>query len=135
VSLSFMSRTCEARFGAAPVALRTMASGFLQDGLSLRVEDLDARGSIRVLLEGSAAVFAPGDLERLQERLVLVLKEAIRDPQRPISRLPLMPEAERRQVVEAWNRTEAPLPGEACVHARIEAQARRTPDAVAVLDG
>ncbi|HEX8243591.1 MAG TPA: amino acid adenylation domain-containing protein, partial [Longimicrobium sp.] len=48
-------------------------------------------------------------------------------------RLDLLPEVERRLVVEEWNRTEAgPLP-DACVHELFEAQVERTPGAVALV--
>jgi amino acid adenylation domain-containing protein len=36
------------------------------------------------------------------------------------------------RVLEEWNRTEAEYPSDACIHALFEAQAERTPDAVAV---
>ncbi|HEX8905758.1 MAG TPA: amino acid adenylation domain-containing protein, partial [Longimicrobiaceae bacterium] len=49
-----------------------------------------------------------------------------------LSRLQLLDEAERRMVVEEWNRTEAEVPRDVCVHELFEAQVERTPDAVAV---
>ena len=44
-----------------------------------------------------------------------------------MDRLELLPDAERRLVVEEWNGTEAAYPREACVHELFEAQAERTP--------
>ena len=41
--------------------------------------------------------------------------------------------AERRQVVEEWNRTAVAYPREQCVHELFEAQVARTPDAIAVV--
>ncbi|HEV2150362.1 MAG TPA: amino acid adenylation domain-containing protein, partial [Longimicrobiaceae bacterium] len=49
--------------------------------------------------------------------------------------LEMLPEAERRQVVEAWNATEAPYPAERCIHELFEAQAERTPEAAALVCG
>ncbi|HEX2188119.1 MAG TPA: amino acid adenylation domain-containing protein, partial [Longimicrobiaceae bacterium] len=63
------------------------------------------------------------------ERLVEALGSA---PERPLGSVDVLPEAERRQVLEAWNRTEAEYPAERCVHELFEAQAARTPDAVAL---
>ncbi|HET7233945.1 MAG TPA: amino acid adenylation domain-containing protein, partial [Longimicrobium sp.] len=40
---------------------------------------------------------------------------------------------ERRQVIEAWNRTDAEFPSDRCIHHLFEEQAARTPDAVAVV--
>ena len=50
-----------------------------------------------------------------------------------MERLPLLAEAERRQVLEEWNATEAEYPQEQCVHELFEEQVERTPEAVAVV--
>jgi non-ribosomal peptide synthetase component F len=47
----------------------------------------------------------------------------------------VLPEAERRIVVEAWNRTEAEYPADRCIHELFEEQAARAPGAVAVRFG
>src|SRR3954471_20426556 len=55
-------------------------------------------------------------------------------PTRPgRGRLALTPADERARVVREWNRTEAALPAESCIHGLFEAQVERTPDAVAVV--
>ncbi|MFL5381523.1 MAG: amino acid adenylation domain-containing protein, partial [Longimicrobiaceae bacterium] len=63
------------------------------------------------------------------ERLVEALEAA---PGRAIGSIDVLPEMERRLVVEKWNQTEAEVPADRCIHERFEAQAARTPDAVAV---
>jgi amino acid adenylation domain-containing protein len=45
----------------------------------------------------------------------------------------LLGEAERNQLLVEWNRTAAPYPADRCIHELFEEQARRTPDAVAVV--
>jgi amino acid adenylation domain-containing protein len=52
-----------------------------------------------------------------------------------IANLPLLTEAERRQVLFEWNRPGAELPRSDCLNDLVEAQAARVPDAVAVVDG
>ena len=52
---------------------------------------------------------------------------------RAIGELPLLTEAERQQLLVEWNDTAADYPGDRCVHQLFEAQAARTPDAVAVV--
>ncbi|MEO6091196.1 MAG: amino acid adenylation domain-containing protein, partial [Umezawaea sp.] len=64
-----------------------------------------------------------------------VLAAFAADPLQAVGALPLLPEAERRLVVEEWNRTGAAYPRHACVHELFEAQVERTPDAVAVVFG
>src|SRR5262249_55910486 len=45
----------------------------------------------------------------------------------------LLGEAERRRLLVEWNDTETAYPSDTCVHELFEAQAARTPDAVAVV--
>ncbi|HEX7243673.1 MAG TPA: condensation domain-containing protein, partial [Longimicrobiaceae bacterium] len=55
------------------------------------------------------------------------------DPDRPLAAIPMLGEAERRRIVEEWNATERAFPRDLCVHQAFEAQAARTPDAVALV--
>jgi amino acid adenylation domain-containing protein len=84
----------------------------------------------------AAQVAAPADAEQVcrvmhtaLERLVEALEVA---PGRPIGSIDVLPEAERRQMVDEWNRTDAEYPAGACIHELFEVQAARTPGAVAV---
>ncbi|HEX5724767.1 MAG TPA: amino acid adenylation domain-containing protein, partial [Longimicrobiaceae bacterium] len=99
--------------------------------VALAVNDLGEAFSL------SAQVAAPADAERVcrmmhtaLERLVEALEVA---PGRAIGSLDVLPEAERRIVVEEWNRTEAEVPRDVCVHELFEAQVERTPHAVALV--
>ncbi|MEV5884236.1 non-ribosomal peptide synthase/polyketide synthase [Streptomyces sp. NPDC052020] len=79
-------------------------------------------------------LFDAATAERLAEHLTVLLEGAAGDPHRPPARLPLLPPARRDQVVRAWNdtATDAPVTTTAALFA---AQARRTPDAVALEAG
>ncbi|HEX6913205.1 MAG TPA: AMP-binding protein, partial [Longimicrobium sp.] len=73
------------------------------------------------------------------ERVCAMVHRALRglvdalegQPELSVRRVEVLPEAERRLVVEEWNRTAA-YAADACVHALFEAQAARTPGATAV---
>ncbi len=54
----------------------------------------------------------------------------VSDPSARLSELPLLTEAELRAELQDWNDTAAPVPP-VCVHEGFEAQAARTPDAIA----
>jgi len=69
-------------------------------------------------------------MHRALERLADALEAA---PATALRELDVLPEAERRRVVEEWNRTEAEVPRNACIHALFEAQVGRTPGAEAVV--
>ncbi|HEV2735687.1 MAG TPA: condensation domain-containing protein, partial [Longimicrobiaceae bacterium] len=86
----------------------------------------------RATLGYDTDLFDAATAERMLARLERLLAGAAADPWRPVSSLPLLDDAERAEVVHAWNRTEAEYPREACLHTLFEARARRAPDAVAI---
>ncbi len=54
---------------------------------------------------------------------------------RPVENSVQMTEDERRRLVVEWNDTRAEYPSDKCVHELVAEQARRTPDAIAVVQG
>ena len=87
--------------------------------------------SLKVMYD--AARFEAATVTRLLEHFQTLLEGIVADPQRRLSELPLLPEAEWRQVVVEWNATEAAYPKERCIHQLFEAQVERAPEAVAVV--
>jgi amino acid adenylation domain-containing protein len=66
--------------------------------------------------------------------LEVLLRGMAAAPERPLGELELLSEGERRQL-EEWKRTRTEYPRERCVQELIEEQARRRPEAVAVVSG
>ena len=83
-------------------------------------------------LNYSTDLFERGTIERMLGHLARVLEQVAADADVRLSQLELLGEAERALVLEAWNRTAAEVPADRCIHELFEAQAARTPDAVAV---
>ncbi|HST62618.1 MAG TPA: amino acid adenylation domain-containing protein, partial [Longimicrobium sp.] len=83
-------------------------------------------------LEYSTDLFARGTIQRMLGHLERVLEQAVADADVPLSAIQLLDAAERRQVVEGWNATDAEYPSGTSIHALFEGWAARTPDAVAV---
>jgi amino acid adenylation domain-containing protein len=81
----------------------------------------------------STELFARERVERMAAHLTTLLRAAAADPSRKISRLALLTEGERRQLLSDWNRTASDLPSGVCLPGAFEEQARRTPDAAAVV--
>jgi amino acid adenylation domain-containing protein/non-ribosomal peptide synthase protein (TIGR01720 family) len=83
-------------------------------------------------VEYNTDLFDAATIERLLRHFEALLEGGIADPDRPVSRIPILGEPERRQLLVDWNGTRAePLPGR-CVHEAFEAQAEKTPEAMAV---
>jgi len=70
---------------------------------------------------------------RLLAHLHTLLAGMADNPQRALAALPLLTAAERRRVLVEWNATRVPSPQDRCIHRLIEAQAARTPEAVALI--
>src|SRR5207248_3528526 len=82
--------------------------------------------------EYSTDLFERSTIERLGGHFETLLRGMVADPTQPLAELPLLSEAERERVVVEWNATEAEYPKGRCIHALFEAQAQKTPEAVAV---
>ncbi len=80
-------------------------------------------------------LFETSTINRLLEHFEILLAGIATNPKSRLSELPLLGEAERRQVVVDWNNTATEYPREKCIHELFEAQAERTPNAVAVVFG
>ena len=91
-------------------------------------------GELRLLLEYSAALFAPETIERMLGHYVALLRHAATAPHLPIGSLAMTTADERRRL-DAWNETAAPFPRDRCIHELFETQVARAPDAVAVQAG
>ena len=68
---------------------------------------------------------------RLVEHVQVVVEEMVRDAGQRVGEIVLLRGEEREQVLEEWNRTEAPYRRK-CVHELIQEQAARTPELVAL---
>ncbi len=78
-------------------------------------------------------LFPADSIEQMAEGFQTLLAAIVVNPDVPIGNLPLLSAARRRQLLTEWNNTWADYPREACIHELFEAQARRTPNQVAVV--
>ena len=76
--------------------------------------------------------FDDAAMARVAELTVAILESIAADPNQLISKLPRVPAAELHQLLVEWNDTARDYPRSACVHEQFEAQAKKTPDAIAV---
>jgi amino acid adenylation domain-containing protein len=107
---------------------------FAQFDLTLHLYEED--GTHRGRFEYCSALFDAETIRRLCDHFLTLLDAIVREPERRIATLPLLSNAERRQLLVDWNGTAAAEPTtDRCLHQLIEAQTERTPDAVAVAFG
>ena len=83
-------------------------------------------------LEYNRDLFDAGTAERMLGHFEVLLGGAAVDPRRPLACLDLLTEAERHELLAERNATVAAYPRDLSLHGLVEAQARRSPQAVAL---
>lgn len=83
-------------------------------------------------VEYKDALFDAERIGRMQEHYVRLLEELVSRPSAGIGSLPLMSETDMQQTVLAWGQSSGTVEPERCLHRMLEAQARLTPEAIAV---
>lgn len=108
------------------------SSGLAKFDLDLTFTEYD--GALVGHLEYDAGMFAPASVARMARSFLTLLDAIVCDRECPVDALPLLDPAERRDLILGWNDTIVARPA-ARVHELFEAQAARTPDAIAVSAG
>ncbi|QRN94792.1 non-ribosomal peptide synthase/polyketide synthase [Archangium violaceum] len=83
-------------------------------------------------IEYNTDLFDASTIERMAGHLRVLLENAVARPDTRVADLPLLPPSEHHQILGEWNAARRELPQPAVAHRLFEAQARRTPDAIAV---
>ncbi len=99
--------------------------------LSLSEGDRGLRG----YLEYATDLFDESTARRFARLFETVLGAAVASPDSRLSALPLLAAAERHQLLAEWGPVAAVGSAELCLHQLFEAQALRTPEAEALVDG
>lgn len=82
-------------------------------------------------IEYNTDLFDAATIERMAQHLEVLLSAITVEPDLPLGELPLLTEAERHRLLVEWNDTDREVPA-AVLPELVQAQVRRTPDAVAV---
>jgi amino acid adenylation domain-containing protein len=129
-------------------ALQRKALGYLQlEGIETRRLEQDnaaARFDIALSVyetpdeisgtcEYSTDLFDRATIERLLAHYTRLLEGIVADPHQRVSRYELLSAEERRQILVDWNSDKIPYPEDLTLHGLFEAQAERTPHALAVI--
>ncbi|MCM3623871.1 amino acid adenylation domain-containing protein [Brevibacillus borstelensis] len=86
-------------------------------------------------VEYNVDLFEKKTIERMIRHFETLLMSIASNPEQTLSQLGILPDSERRTVLEEWNRTEnRELQDPGCTHEMVERQAVKTPDAIAVED-
>ena len=100
--------------------------------LTLQIADTEQGLTVAAFVYNTD-LFEAATIARMLGHFQTLLEAAVADPERRLSDLPLLTEAERQQLLVEWNDTKTDHPQDLCVHQLFEAQVERTPDAIAVV--
>ena len=100
----------------------------------LTVDMAEVDEGLSCAVEYSTDLFAASTITRMLGHFRSLLEAAAADPAQRLSALPMLEASERQRLVGAWNDTAADYPRQSCIHELFDAQASRTPDAVALID-
>lgn len=84
-------------------------------------------------LEYNTDLFERSTITRFADHFLNLLQTIVVTPECRLYDLPLLSEKERHQLLSFWNDTETSYPQDTCLHHLVEEQARKTPDAIAVV--
>ncbi|HKH45554.1 MAG TPA: amino acid adenylation domain-containing protein, partial [Thermoanaerobaculia bacterium] len=112
--------------------LRPLPVDLAATKLDLTLTLTEAADGVLATLEFSADLFDASTIERMAGHFCRLVAEAVDDPQRPVSELPLLTGPERQLLIE-WNDTSRAYGVEVWIQEMFEERAAAAPDAVAVV--
>jgi amino acid adenylation domain-containing protein len=104
-------------------------------GYDLMISVREQGQNLHVKWEYSKDLFDETTIKRMLQHYSVLLDAIASDPETRISDLPLLDEAERKQLLVNWNDTSSPYPVHEPFTRLFELQVENTPDAVAVTCG
>jgi amino acid adenylation domain-containing protein len=125
-------KAAEEEFSAQDLRLRVLPTDIRTAKFDLTLTFFDAREELRGHLAYSTELFDEATIRRLASHYVTLLAAALRAPELRVAELPLLAEAERRQLLIEFNETRRDYGLDVCVHELFEQQVARTPDAPAL---
>jgi len=119
------------RLGPVDLELLPLENVESESSLSLMMAEIENK--VVGLFQYSTREFICDQIEQMKAHFLNLLHELAKSPDKPLDAVTYLSRAERKQVLEEWNQTEAAYPGDRCVHELFAEQVMRTPEAVAVV--
>ncbi len=106
-------------------------SGVAKFDLTLFVEETEQ--GLTGAIEYNTDLFRADTITRMLGHFQTLLTSIVANPDKRLSELQLLTDAEQHQLLVEWNDTQTDYPQDKCIHQLFEEQCLRTPDAVAVV--
>ncbi|MDP2225168.1 amino acid adenylation domain-containing protein, partial [Nitrosomonas sp.] len=99
--------------------------------LTLSIKEVN--GELKGCFEYSTELFYETTIARWATHYRKLLQEITTKFDKPLSDLVILPEEERKQILDHWNDTAAEYSHDQCIHQLIENQVRKEPNAIAIV--
>jgi non-ribosomal peptide synthetase component F len=93
----------------------------------------ESASGLNCWLEYNTDLFDKTTIARMLRHFERLLQGIVNDPEKRLSRLPLLTDAERAQLLVQWNDTETEYGADRCIHEVFDSQVERMPNAIAVV--
>lgn len=103
------------------------------ESFDVSVEFSEREEKLEGIFSYNPDLFDASTITRMMGHFRILLEGAVKDPGIQISRMPMLSDAERRQLLVEWNDTRVPYPTNVTLHKLIEEQIEKAPDSVAVI--
>ncbi|WP_016952818.1 non-ribosomal peptide synthetase [Anabaena sp. PCC 7108] len=94
---------------------------------------VDAESDLLLKINYQQTRFADDAITRMLGHLETLLTNIINFPEKTLTKIPLLTEVEKHQLLVEWNQSETDYPQDKCIHQLFEEQVEKTPDVVAVV--
>jgi len=101
--------------------------------LDLTVNVIERDGQVETRFSYCADLFEHSTIARMITHFQTLLQSAVENPERAISRLPILTPVERHQILVEWNDTRVAYPRDVPLNHFIEKQVDKTPESVALI--
>ena len=119
----------------AGVTVRPVTPPIAHTPYDLSLTLCEINGQHQLQCDYSVELFDAATMRRWMRSFKILLAGCLAAPETPLYALPMLSEAERRQMLVEWNETAVSYPRDHSLPDLITAQAQRTPEATAVSDG
>ena len=114
------------------LVLSTIESKITTAKFDLTLDMMETAEGLSGAFEYSTDLFEQATIERMSGHFEQLLRAFVSNPTQRIADIALLTAQERDLVLDSWNATAQMYPEDQCIQQLFEAQAKRTPDAVAI---
>ncbi len=134
LTVSYEKNDYDMNFNGATANAVTYANGFQKNALSIALKEYRKDEDIRLDFSYNLRAFDKEEIEYLKERVLFIMEEMSLHPNVPVRKLELLPEKEKRDILEIWNLTQTEIPA-GLAHHFFEEQEKTAPEKTAAVYG